>query len=417
MKEECRLQKRLCNFIKQLNHVRQHDFIFSNRFRHRIARHAAFWFACYLFFLISSYLPGGVLPAWNTENFTVNVARIGLLKWLWLRLINSTITFLPQLAFAYIVIYFLLPRHLFNKKNWVITTVLFAGMLTLILILQYFSLWLVSWNVMKAKPGRVMLDHNSIVRLIKQRVLTYYPVVVGFAVIIKMMKRGWLKQQETQQIAREKAKAELQLLKAQIHPHFLFNTLNNIYFFTLTDPQKAPEILTKLSDILRYILNECSQPLVPLEKELKMIEDYMALEKIRYGDRLKMELEIKGDYRHKMISPLLLIPLVENSFKHGASKMLTQPWVNLNITIEGDFLYFLLSNNRPDEIILAQHNGHIGLNNVKKRLQLLYPAAHELNIAEGTQSFEVFMKISLDTSTRLVVDREIKKEKNEFELV
>ena len=127
-----------------------------------------------------------------------------------------------------------------------------------------------------------------------------------------------------------------------------------------------------------------------------MIEDYMALEKIRYGDRLKMDLEIKGDYSHKMIPPLLLIPLVENSFKHGASKMLITPWVNLNITIKEQSLYFLLSNSRPDEIILPQHNVHIGLNNVKKRLQLLYPAAHELNIAESTKSFEVFMKIRLE---------------------
>ena len=392
----------------------QHDFIFSNHFRHRIARHAAFWFVCWIFFLISFYIPFCVFPGWNADRFAGAVARIGLLKWMWLRLFNSTITFLPLLAFAYSIIYFLLPRHFFNKKNWLITTVLFAGMLILILLAQYFSWWLVAWNVVKVNPSGVMPDHNSIVNSISKIVLFNYPIVAGFAVIIKMMKRGWLKQQETQQVAREKAKAELQLLKAQIHPHFLFNTLNNIYFFTLTASQKAPEILMKLTDILRYILNECSQPLVPLEKELKMIEDYMALEKIRYGDRLKMELEIKGDYSNKMIPPLLLIPLVENSFKHGASKMLVQPWVNLNITIEEQSLYFLLSNSRPDEISSSQHNGHIGLKNVKKRLQLLYPAAHELNIAESTQSFEVFMKISLEASTRVVVDREIKTEKDEY---
>ena len=392
----------------------QHDFIFSNHFRPRIARHAAFWFACWIFFLISFYIPFCVFPGWNAERFAGAVAKIGLLKWLWVRLFNSTITFLPLLAFAYSIIYFLLPRHFFNKKNWLITTVLFAGMLTLILLAQYFSYWLVAWSNVKPNPSRVLPDHNSIVNSISKIVLFNYPIVAGFAVIIKMMKRSWLKQQETQQMAREKANAELQLLKAQIHPHFLFNTLNNIYFFTLTASQKAPEILMKLTDILRYILNECNQPLVPLEKELKMIEDYMALEKIRYGDRLKMVLEISGDYSYKMIPPLLLIPLVENSFKHGASKMLVQPWVNLNITIEEQSLYFLLSNSRPDEICPSQHNGHIGLNNVKKRLQLLYPAAHELNIAEGTQSFEVFMKISLEASTRMVVDREIKTEKDKY---
>jgi LytS/YehU family sensor histidine kinase len=104
-----------------------------------------------------------------------------------------------------------------------------------------------------------------------------------------------------------------------------------------------------------------------------MIEDYMALEKIRYGDRLKMDLEIKGDYKNKMISPLLLIPLVENSFKHGASKMLQHPFVDLNITVEGKYLFFLLSNSRPQEAILPQNNGHIGLNNVKKKITVAVP--------------------------------------------
>ena len=219
--------------------------------------------------------------------------------------------------------------------------------------------------------------------------------MAGFAVIIKMMKRSWLKQQETLLVVREKAKAELQLLKAQIHPHFLFNTLNNVYFLTLTASQKAPEMLEKLTDMLRYILNECNQSVVPIEKEIKMIEDYMALEKIRYGDRLKMDLEIKGDYKNKMISPLLLIPLVENSFKHGASKMLQHPWVDLNITVDGQYLFFVLSNSRPEETSLPQNNGRIGLNNVKKRLQLLYPDAHELSIVNGSGSYEVFMKINL----------------------
>ena len=109
------LQKQLCNFIEQLNHVTQHDFIFSNHFRHRIARHAAFVFTCWIFFLVSFYIPIKVLPGWNKENFTVNVARLGLLKWLWLRLVNSMLIFLPLLAFAYSVIYFLLPNYFFNK--------------------------------------------------------------------------------------------------------------------------------------------------------------------------------------------------------------------------------------------------------------------------------------------------------------
>lgn len=391
----------------------QHDFIFSNSIRHRIARHAAFCFACWIFFIVSFYIPFGVFPAWNTEKFAGNIARIGLLKWLWLRLFNSTLTLLPLLAFAYTVIYFLLPRLFFNKKNRVVTTVLFAGMLILIFCGQYFCDWLAASNWVSADPSkRIMPGRDSIIKRGFDVNLINYPIVTGFAVIIKMIKRSWLKQEETRQIAREKAKAELQLLKAQIHPHFLFNTLNNIYFFTLTDPKKAPEMLTKLTDILRYILNECGQALVPLAKELKMIQDYIALEKIRYGNRLKMEVDIKGDFNRKMIPPLLLIPLVENSFKHGASKMLVQPWVNLHITVDGQSLFFLLSNSRPDEMIPEQQTGHIGLNNVKKRLQLLYPTAHELKIAESTKGFEVFLKIRLEELN--VIEKNIKTETTEY---
>ena len=132
----------------------------------------------------------------------------------------------------------------------------------------------------------------------------------------------------------------------------------------------------------------------------------MALEKIRYGDRLKMELEIKGDYSHKMIPPLLLIPLVENSFKHGASKMLTHPYVKLSISIEENYLLFLLTNNKPGMAAPAPKNGSIGLKNVRKRLQLLYPGTHELNIVSEPESFIVFLKIKLQKMKALTVTTE-----------
>ena len=289
-------------------------------------------------------------------------------------------------------------------------------MLLLILFASYLSAELVEWNNQRLNPANQAEKPAVRITSTIRGSLFIFPIMAGFAVIIKMMKRSWLKQQETLQVVREKAKAELQLLKSQIHPHFLFNTLNNVYFLTLTTSEKAPEMLEKLTDMLRYILNECNQSYVSLEKEIKMVEDYMSLEKMRYGDRLKMDLEIKGNYKNKMISPLLLIPLVENSFKHGASKMLEHPWVNLNITIEEQYLFFLLSNSRPEEAILPQHNGHIGLNNVKKRLQLLYPEAHELSIVNGTDSYEVFMKIVLGKAGEIDSEIDVQKENLKYEL-
>lgn len=383
------------SFIEQYLHVSQHDFIFSHQFRHRIVRHAAFWLACYVFFMISFNLPYGVFPGWNTEKFAGNVARIGLLKWLILRLKHSSGMFIPIMFFAYTTIYLLLPRLFFNKKKLVITSALFIVTLIVAMIGMYYTLYFSHLETSRINPAVKTPIPKDVMKLVPYVFLFNYPIIGGFAVIIKMMKKGWLKQQETEQVAREKVKVELQILKGQIHPHFLFNTLNNIYFFTLTTPYKAVDMLTKLTGILRYLISECSEPFVPLEKELRTIQDYVALEKIRYGDRLHMVFEIKGDYQNKMINPLLLIPLVENSFKHGSSKMLENPWINLNIAIEDKCLSFLLSNSKPEVKVMEQSHRHIGLENVKKRLQLLYPGNYRLNITENAKSFEVFINIPL----------------------
>ena len=189
----------------------------------------------------------------------------------------------------------------------------------------------------------------------------------GLFLVFKMLKDYYEKMEEKVILVRETVNAELQLLKAQIHPHFLFNTLNNIYSFTLNRSHLAGELVLKLSDTLNYMVNDCEAPLVSVEKELKMIEDYIGLEKVRYGDRLDMTLEIKGDCQNKMIAPLLLIPFVENSFKHGSSKMLQHPWIKLRIVIKENMLSMDLNNSKPQSTSQNGKNG-IGLKNVQKRL-------------------------------------------------
>ena len=186
-----------------------------------------------------------------------------------------------------------------------------------------------------------------------------------------------------------------------------------LVLFSLSGSPKAPEMITKLSGLLHYILNECDQPLVSIEKEIKMIQDYLSLEKIRYGDDMNMLVEVPGNCSGKMIAPLLLIPFIENSFKHGASKMLMHPYVRLRITIENNFLHFFVSNSRPEVHDFLAVRGNIGLKNVKDRLQLLYPFDHELNIIEEPGTFSVFLKIRLtDTSIPLKTDEVIKQVKD-----
>jgi len=195
-------------------------------------------------------------------------------------------------------------------------------------------------------------------------------------------------------LAKENANAELQLLKAQVHPHFLFNTLNNIYSFSLNQSPLAGALVKKLSGMLDYMIHECEEKFVPLEKELKLIQDYMGLEKVRYGKRLDMHVEIHGDFENKFIAPLLMIPFVENSFKHGTSQMLQHPWIRLEITTDASRLIFKLSNSKPSLNSKKLNNG-IGLINVQKRLQLLYPHHHQLNINSTDETFIVEMQIML----------------------
>ncbi len=223
----------------------------------------------------------------------------------------------------------------------------------------------------------------------------------GFAAAIKLMKYFYLKQKDNQQLLQEKLKAELQLLKSQIHPHFLFNTLNNLYSLTLTKSDQAPEIVLKLSGLLRYMLYECNTPSVPLDREIAMLQNYIELEKLRYGDYLDTSINIRGEYAHKQIAPLLLLPFIENSFKHGASELLDQAWISLDMVVKADTLKFKLINSQPEAQIphtqQSNHSAGIGLTNVKKRLDLLYPDLYDLKITSEEGTFIVNLSLQLES--------------------
>jgi len=154
-------------------------------------------------------------------------------------------------------------------------------------------------------------------------------------------------QQQYTQLQEETTDAEMQLLKAQLQPHFLFNTLNNIYSFALNDSPYAAILVEKLSHTMQYMMAECQAPLVPIENELKMIMDYMALEKVRYGDRIDIHIEITGKAASKSIALLLLIPFAENCFKHGTSKILRDSWIRLFFEIKDKTLAFSIVNSKP----------------------------------------------------------------------
>ena len=398
-----------------------HDFIFSDQRRHRLARHIAFWLVWSLAFTILFYFPTYVFKGWGPAA-NKGLQEFGLPLFFILTLIVNCFlaVVVPQIALTYTLIYWLLPEYYFKRKN-----LFLAGSITVsVLIIFYFVaagfkyINVIYIHIAGINRNPDMYDWSFKLNLrpaVLQQVSSL-PIVLGFALMIKFVKRWWQKEKETELLAKEKTNAELQLLKAQVHPHFLFNTLNNIYFFTLTNSIQAPVMIKKLSGMLHYILNECDQPLVPIEKEIKMIRDYMALEKIRYGEQMQMTIDIEDDHDNKMIAPLLLIPFVENSFKHGASKMITEPWVKVYIYNENNRLHFTIRNSKPPtkepvaaKPCLPNRQGNIGLKNVRKRLELLYPGTHELKIVSETDSYAVYLIVQMqDIKDQITIKDEIK---------
>ncbi|HYC27674.1 MAG TPA: sensor histidine kinase, partial [Chitinophagaceae bacterium] len=192
---------------------------------------------------------------------------------------------------------------------------------------------------------------------------------------------------------KEKVAAQLQLLKAQLHPHFLFNTLNNIYSFALESSPKTPQMILKLSSLLSYMLYECRTDEVLLEKEVEIMKNYIDLEKERYGDKIEISVNIEGDIEDKYITPLLILPFLENAFKHGTSEQLERPWMSVDIAVKGHVLNCKVVNSKNDVVPFGE-NG-VGIANVKKRLQLLYAGKYDLKLADEGDFFVVTLLLQL----------------------
>jgi hypothetical protein len=299
-----------------------------------------------------------------------------------------------NMLFSYSIIYYLIPKF-YTRKKYIS---FIAGILVVIILLLSYLFILNLLNFIQPVRGAIGLSKGLLISTFKPGFIRFFgnpPLIFGLFLSLKTLKSWHLEQLKTETLAKENTNAEIQLLKAQVHPHFLFNTLNNIYSFTLNQSPLAGPLVQKLSGMLNYMIYECEQPLVPLEKEIKLIRDYMGLEKVRYGNRLDMQVEIEGDYENKLIAPLLMIPFVENCFKHGASIMRGHQWIRLNIYIKDDQLDFNLSNSKPPQTIDTNNKNGIGLANVQKRLQLLYPGTHFLKIESTSDTYVVHLQVSL----------------------
>ncbi len=356
-----------------------YNFIFSENFLQKIPRHLMVWTLRFLFFLfviwINDYFKQLSLENNFTYLITILIIHIGL-----------------EIFFCYTVIYFLIPKYFYVKKYFLFSVMIFL-LCIIVLSISFYVIYTLSG--LQKYPDKVF---NIFWRdAINFLIMGPSCVCIGF-LIVKMLKAHFLENEKKKAIILESSNAELQLLKAQIQPHFLFNTLNNIYFFIFSDPQKAKALISKLEKLLYYIIHECKQPFVPLCAEINMIKDYLELEKVRYGSQLEVHIEISGDFDDKKIAPLLMIPFVENSFKHGTSQVLRNPWIRLILQVDDDVLHFTVANSKP---ATDKTQSGIGLRNVQKRLELLYPSNHFLVVEPTENTFTVNLQIPLEQRNKL----------------
>lgn len=219
--------------------------------------------------------------------------------------------------------------------------------------------------------------------------------MVGIAFVIRIYKI-WFAEQEIRHNAEKKnLENEMNLLRAQLNPHFLFNTMNNLYALSLEDTPKTTEGIAKISDLLRAVLYECNEREIMLDKEIELIRNYIDLERMRYGARLKLDFIVEGATCNLKIAPMVLFTFVENCFKHGSSKDPGEPFIHIEIKVDEKQMVFRAKNgtilfDSGDE---KKRAGGIGLNNVKKRLEILYPGKYELNFGSDNCCFEVYLKL------------------------
>lgn len=288
---------------------------------------------------------------------------------------------------VYINLWVLIPRFL--KKKYYI----------------FYTFWLL---ISMALSSLVILGlFYSLQHFYQPRLFSTYffttGVYIGITSLAKFV-NDWIKMQDIElrynKVEREKLKAELNTLKAQINPHFLFNSLNNIYSLSLTNSKKTPEMILKLSDLMRHVLYESRENLISLQKEVEFIQNFIELQRIRLSDQTDIRFELDGAIQDKLIIPLIFEPFVDNAFKHGSKSISEKAFIHIQIQVKDNWLHFKVSNNYEEGLQPTKNEAHgIGLKNVQKRLEYLYEKEeYHLNISKKENIFKVELHLLLKTT-------------------
>jgi two-component system sensor histidine kinase AlgZ len=329
--------------------------------------HASFWAVYITFFVyyISSF----------QQSEEINWARVFTV---------AGIHIVCAASISYLNYFYFLPKFLFRKQ---ITA--FIVVLVVALSIAVYS---------RVQLERYFIDeflhkHEYLYRprFIVQLIFSYLSIIL-FVSLLRFA-ADWLDLQTTRkEIEKEKLTAELNFLKAQVNPHFLFNTLNNLYYLAYSKSENTTEVIEKLSGMMRYMIYDSNYAQVQLNKEIDYMQNYISLEKLRLNDKVKINFNIEGDSDSIRIVPLVLITFLENAFKHGVSSTTSESWINASLTCSPGKLIFEVANKKAAKT--TEEKSGIGLQNVKRRLELSYPGQYALDMNDTPAEYRVRLAIN-----------------------
>ncbi len=298
---------------------------------------------------------------------------------------QSTVSFLGVALVVWTNLEVLLPRLYFKQGKKLLY--LLAGVLLLTVVMEsadYLNDWLYPG---RGGPGRSGMRYITVS-------MPFFTAFIGSA-LVEVAGFADRKVREAALLRSEKLEAELKFLKSQINPHFLFNALNNIYALTVIKSDRAPDNLLKLSGMLRYMSYETKEETVPLEKEIAYLRHFIDLHLLKDSQGLNVQVNFDAARPGLKIAPMLLLPFVENAFKHSKIEDLKYGWIRIDLRTQPDGVELKVENSRPAGGSPKDKVGGIGLHNVRRQLELLYPDRYTLEVREGAQDFSILLKIKV----------------------
>lgn len=329
----------------------------------RLATHLLFWALAVLYSVVEDY---NYYPHWQ-QNLERNLLNIGSLS-----------------PIIYLNLYFFIPKLLFPRKY-----VLYAAISIGTLTLSTFLIGRLNYLVLDSD---FYLGRYGYLILLRDNMQLFV-----FTTAVKFIQHWYKNESQIKELKSNNLQSELSLIKSQLNPHFLFNTLNSIYYLIGKTPVQGQEAVLKLSELLSHQLYDNQKDMIELEKEIENLKNYIALETTRYGDSIALEALFPSHVNGELIAPMLLLPLVENAFKHGHTSAANRCYINLRVEMENSKLHFMCRNTTNKTATQATQES-IGLRSVKRRLELLYPGKHSFEIDFRENQYCVELTLQLHES-------------------